>query len=163
VRPIKKMDFRVFQHATEHPDKVGLALRFVSGTDTVSSSKAEGYYGNPIVILETSIGNRKELEDFWERAGAAGLYAGVEENLEERINEEGVLHIRFDKQKAVGGVLCLSAGDDVVLARGRVLTRVKGQDIRASRDSAIVEMRTFLRGKMSPSGDGPRTIEDSDS
>jgi hypothetical protein len=138
------MDFRVFQHATEDRDKVLSALRTVSGAGEVKDIRADGCHGNPILILEAAIANRAELEGFWERLRAFSLVCGVGENLEERINDEGELFIRFDKQDAVAGRLALSSGDDVILAWGRVLTRVRGQDVRADRGTAIEVMRRFL-------------------
>ena len=138
------MGFRIFQHATEDRDKVLSALRAVAGPGEVGETRAAGYHGNPIFILETAMGGRAELEGFWERVRSSGLCGGVAENLEERINDEGELFIRFDKQMAVGGTLALSSGEDVVVAHGRVLATVKGQDVRADRGGAIEVMRYFL-------------------
>jgi RNA binding exosome subunit len=144
-RPVRRLDFRVFQHATEDLVKVMAALRFVSGSAEAAENRAEGYHGNPISVLEVSVTGRAALEEFWGRLRLAGLCAGVSENLEERISEGGELFIRFDKQEAVSGRLALSSGDDVVLARGRVLATVKGQEARADRAEAVEVMRGFLR------------------
>ena len=153
-RPIQRLDFRVFQHATEDRGKVALALRLVSGTPEATERRAEGYHGNPIIVLETAVSGRTGLDDFWARLRAAGLCGGVEENLEERINDSGELFIRFDKQEAVQGRLALSSGDDVVLSRGRVLSSVRGQQVRADRAGAVEVMRAFLNelGKNEGSG-----------
>jgi len=144
TRPVRKLSFRVFQHSTEDLDKVVSALRLVAGTDKVSESHAEGYYGNPIRILEAEIGSRKEVDGFWERVKAAGIIPALAENLVERINSEGELHIRFDKQEAVKGRLRLSSGDDVVTARGRVMRNVSGRELRADGIAATEEMERFL-------------------
>jgi len=144
ARPIRRLDLRVFQHATEDREKVVSALRFVSGTNEARESRAEGYHGNTIVILEAPLTGRAELEDFWRRVRDFGLCSGIGENLEERINDDGELFIRFDKQQAILGKLALSPGDDVVLARGRVLATVKGQEVRADRAGAAEVMRAFL-------------------
>ena len=144
-RPIRRLDFRVFQHATEDRGKVALALGLVSGTAEATESRAEGYHGNPIIVLETTVSGRAPIDDFWARLRSARLCGGVEENLEERINDSGELFIRFDKQEAVQGRLALSSGDDVVLGRGRVLSTVRGQQVRADRAGAVEVMRAFLR------------------
>ena len=144
-RPLRRLDLRVYQHATEDREKVVAALRLVAGDGEPAARRAEGYYGNPIVIWETGVSGRADLEGFWGRLRDAGLCPGLEENLEERTNEAGELFIRFDKQEAVAGRLALSQGDDVVSARGRVLATVKGQEKRADRDLAIEIMRAFLR------------------
>jgi RNA binding exosome subunit len=144
TRPVRKLSFRVFQHATEDLDKVVSALKFVSGTDKVRESRAEGYYGNPIRILEADIGSRKEMDDFWSRVKTAGLYPALAENLVERINNEGELYIRFDKQEAVKGRLRLSSGDDVITARGRIMRNESGRELRADGIAAAEEMERFL-------------------
>lgn len=143
-RPIRQMEFRVFQHATEDRDKVLAALRSVAGPCEVSDTRAEGYHGNPIIVIETAITSRADIDALWERVRSFGLCRGVGENLEERINDGGELFLRFDKQQAVAGRLELSFGDDVIRARGRVLVTVKGQDVRADRNAAVDVMRQFL-------------------
>jgi len=155
-RPIRRLDFRVFQHATEDLVKVMAALRLVSGTAEAVESRAEGYHGNPILVLEAAVTGRAGLDDFWARLRTAGLCGGVEENLEERINDAGELFIRFDKQEAVQGRLALSLGDDVVLGRGRVLSTVRGQQVRADRAGAVEVMRAFLRELEKSEGSGFR-------
>jgi RNA binding exosome subunit len=143
--PVRRLDFRVFQHATEDGERVAGALRFVSGAGAIRTSRAAGYHGNPITILETEIATRKDIEAFLERVRQAGLFPGLEQNLEERINDQGELYMRFDKQKAVEGSLELSAGDDVVAARSRVFGTVGRMEVRQDRDGAITVMRAFLK------------------
>ena len=143
--PVRRLDLRVFQHATEDGERVAGALRFVSGAGEPRFLRAAGYHGNPITIIETELGSRKDIEAFWERVRQSGLFPGLEQNLEERINEAGELFIRFDKQKAVMGVLELSAGDDVIAARARVFGTAGGQEVRQDRDGAILVMRAFLK------------------
>jgi RNA binding exosome subunit len=144
--PVRRLDFRVFQHATEDGERVSGALRFVSGAGTYRCSRAEGYHGNPITIIETELSSRRDIELFWERLLRAGLFSGLEQNLEERINDSGELFIRFDKQRAVEGALELSAGDDVIAARSRVFGTVNGREVRVGREGAIAVMRAFLTG-----------------
>ena len=144
ARPVRRLDFRVFRHVTEDHGRVLAALAFVSGTGGANESRAEGFHGNTILILEVCLTGRAELEAFWERVREAGLCPGLSENLEERINEAGELFIRFDKQEAVKGNLGLSNGDDVIQARGRVLATVKGQEARVDQNGAVEVMRAFL-------------------
>lgn len=146
TRPVRRLDIRVFLHATENRDRVLAALRFVTGSGEYRESRAEGYHGNPIIIFETTLGSRKEIDQFWARAQEAGTFPGLEENLEERVNDDGELFIRFEKQKAVEGSLVLSTGDDVIAARARVFDNVDGQEKRADRSAAIRVMREFLKG-----------------
>jgi len=148
--PVRRLDVRVFQHATEDRERVVGALRRVSGTDEFRCSRADGHHGNPIAILETELTSRKDIEMFWGRLRDAGLFPGLEENLEERINDAGELFIRFDKQKAVEGALELSAGDDVIAARSRVFGVVNGRDVRVGRNDAIEVMRAFLEDERVP-------------
>lgn len=146
TRPVRRLDVRVFLHATENRDRVLAALRFVTGTGEFRESRAEGYHGNPIMIFEIELGSRKDIDQFWARAREAGIFPGLEENLEERVNDDGELFIRFEKQNALEGRLVLSTGDDVIAARARVFELVDGQEKRADRSAAIRVMREFLKG-----------------
>ncbi|MEM4728318.1 MAG: RNA-binding domain-containing protein [Thermoplasmata archaeon] len=142
---IKEVLLRTFEHATESHEKVLLALETISGSKDYRQTLAEGYYGNRIAVLETVLTSKEAVGAFWERLRSRGLLAGIEENLEERVNDSGELFLRFDKQAAVEGRLVLSQGDDVVIARARVRGFPTGAPTRCRRDRVIEEVRHFLR------------------
>ena len=64
---ILNVHFRVFSHATEDEAKVIQALKFASGSDEIKREVTEGYHGNPIIILEVFIKEKRRSKDFFSR------------------------------------------------------------------------------------------------
>ena len=104
------IDVRVFAHATEDPEKVLAAVRNILplelGEDVVfRKTLLTGHHGNPIVVLEKRLTDKKELplvlEGIGERLTVLDkemLASDLRRHLERRD-----LYLRFDKQAAFQG------------------------------------------------------------
>ncbi len=152
--PLTYIYIKAFKHATESRDKVLLALETVGGQRECRETVAQGYYGNPISVIELVLKSREEVEAFWERIRDAGLREAIVASLEERVSEKGELFLRFDKQEAVKGRLALSSGDDVVTVRVRVTPVSRGKPVHRSRAAALNELRRSLGEPESQSSAG---------
>lgn len=105
--PVAYVDLRVFAHATEDLDKVTSAVRNVLPTElgeTVVFSKSvlSGHHGNPIILLETKIKDKKAAQAVLEKL-AQDLRSSDKELLKSEIErhlEKGNLYMRLDKQSA---------------------------------------------------------------
>ena len=118
---IQRMDFRVFCHATENEDRVRRALSFVTGSNEIRTTKAEGFHGNRILIFETELGAKESMR-FAERLKRSGILAALDDRLGERVDEACILHLRFDKQKACMESLELAEHDDVIAMKAKLGT-----------------------------------------
>jgi len=118
---IKQVTLRVHVHATESEEKVRKALAFVAGRAAVETTSAKGYYGNPIRVMVCTLKKRADISAFFARLRENGVLQEVLLHLEERVDEDGVLHMRFDKQEAYMGRLKLVSGGDVISVRCRVV------------------------------------------
>jgi len=113
-------------HSTEDVKRVTSALRFLLPMDdsyVVDESQVEGHYGNKIVLLEMKVTNRRDVMRFVDLLHdrlAAGDLARLRSELVERVDDECVLHIRFDKQETFMGRLALARGPDVISARLKI-------------------------------------------
>jgi len=79
----------------------------------VDESRVEGHYGNEIVLLEAKVTNKRDVRCFVDLLCdrlTAGDLARLRSELGERVDDECVLHIRFDKQEAFRGRLALARG-----------------------------------------------------
>jgi RNA binding exosome subunit len=112
----QRMDFRVFCHATESEEKVRKALTFVTTTDVVKTRKAQGFHGNPIIVMESSISG-KSLKSFIENLKSSGAMKGLSDRIEERVADDCCLYLRFDKQKAFSEELEIVQHDDVIASK----------------------------------------------
>jgi RNA binding exosome subunit len=118
--PIGYIDIRVFAHATEEVDKVLTAVRNAIPAelvDTVNFTKKSltGHHGNPIILLETRIKDRKDSQETFAKL-ASNLSIMDKEQLNTEIFqhlEKGNLYIRFDKQSAYVDKLKLSSADPI--------------------------------------------------
>jgi RNA binding exosome subunit len=120
--PVAYIDMRVLAHATEDVDKVLTAARSILPPEQVDSvvfsrSSLTGYHGNPIVLIETRIRDRRLAQAVLERL-ASGLNMMDKEFLSSKIPqhlEKGNLYLRLDKQAAFQGVFRFSSSDPIHL------------------------------------------------
>lgn len=120
--PIAYIDIRVFAHATEDLDRVLTAARNTlpnESTDTVIFKKTNltGHHGNPIVLFETRIKEKKMVQAVFEKL-SSGLSILDRELLSSEITrhlDNANLYIRINKQSAYLNELKLSYTDPIHL------------------------------------------------
>lgn len=120
--PILYIDVRAFAHATEDPDRVLNAVHNILPAESASTvalkkSSLTGHHGNPIVLFETRIKDRKVAHGVFEKL-SSGLSLLDKESLSREITqhvEKGNLYIRLDKQSAYLNELRLSPSDPIRL------------------------------------------------
>lgn len=134
------LEFRAHCHATEEESRVREAFAFVTGVEDPEVSKAEGYHGNPILVLTATLENSPDIAAFWERAKAEGQLEVVLRELDKRVDDDCNLFARFDKQEAYQGRLRLARHDDVISMRGKVAA------YPAKRSLALDAAREYLEG-----------------
>jgi RNA-binding protein len=111
---------RVLCQATEVPDKVREALAVVMGPVAPSSTTLEGQWGQPILALEAELSGAMAAARVKHFLADAAVGERLRKELPRRLDDECVLHIRFDKQRAAEGALALGQGDDSILFRAKV-------------------------------------------
>lgn len=118
-----------FIHATEDEDKVLEAIgtlipEEVDEEDVIFDiAETSGYFGNPIKVVNVEIKRSKAVRAFLSELRellSEGDRRYLLENLDEKVDEEGTLYIRFSKQKAYLGELEIDEGEDVIQVRIKV-------------------------------------------
>ncbi|MEM1658684.1 MAG: RNA-binding domain-containing protein [Candidatus Jordarchaeales archaeon] len=126
------IEFQVFAHSTEDPDKVIKALFFLSDEKLeVAKEKVRGHYGNEVIIFRAKASGR-EAEKIVRRLASLMSEedkAKIGRQLSLRCDGHGNLFLRFDKQKAYLGEVRLSDYEDVVRAKIK-FSRNKLEEIR---------------------------------
>ena len=120
--PVAYIDVRVFAHATEDLDKVLTAARNIlppEQVDTIVFKKSDltGHHGNPIVLLEARIKDKKTTKTTLEKI-ASSLSMLDKEQLSNDVAqhlEKGNLYLRLDKQLLFQGDFRLSPTEAVHL------------------------------------------------
>ena len=118
--PIGYIEIRVFAHATEDTEKVLVAVRntlpeAVGESVVFERTALTGHHGNPIVLFEAKLEDRKMLPSALQRIGSR-LTTLDKETLDSELKlhlEKGNLYLRFDKQQAFLGELRFSSNDPI--------------------------------------------------
>ena len=132
---------RVFCHATEDLDRVKAALENAVGKSEVKITRTEGHHGNPIVILESTVEESDDIDEFFSRLGKQNVDE-ILSSLSSRMDEACNLFIRLDKQAAFKGEIRFGS-DDVISVRIRVRSYPSRIDIATS------AVRDYLGGRKS--------------
>lgn len=130
---------RVFVHATEDEPRVRDALLWVLGLlgekdaeHRVDRNRAKGHWGNEILILEAALKKQAEIERCWARVlEDAAVRSAVASNLDRHLDEDGALHLRVDKQAAVGRLVALTGGSDAIVLQAKLEQFAPKTDVKA--------------------------------
>jgi len=116
------VEIRVFAHATEDPERVLTAIRNIlpkESIDTVTYKKADltGHHGNPIILYETKIKEKKTVQAAFQKlcSGLSVLDKEILANEVQQHMDKGNLYVRLDKQSAYLNELKLSSADPIHL------------------------------------------------
>ena len=122
------IEVRAFCHATEEEERVVAALRTVMREGEFRREKLEGHFGNPLLVLKARAEGAQAMA-VWSRLVAV---IGKDEalgDLEERLDDEGVYHLRIDKQKAFLGEIGKASSEDVISLRAKVAAFPNRRDV----------------------------------
>lgn len=121
---IRSISLRAIVHATEDVERVKRAVQNIASSDVeIAETKMLGHFGNPIVILQTSIEGKKACEGFI-KSLKAGLTPEdsqrLKKELEMRVDNDCYLYLRFDKQALYRGSVQLAEGEDAIALRVKI-------------------------------------------
>jgi RNA binding exosome subunit len=119
---IHGITLRAIAQATESEERVKTALSLFLSGDEIETIKTEGHYGNPITIFQAQIKGRncrRFIELLKSKLNENDLKRLKSESCE-RIDEDCVLHIRFDKQAAYKGIVQLATTTDTIAAHIKI-------------------------------------------
>lgn len=135
------IEFKTYCHATESLEKVKKALFFIIGDDVeVEEEEAEGYFGNPILILTGKISRNREMDSFFDRLPESDIETLVDE-IPRRVDDRCNFYIRFDKEKAYEEEVEFCQGSNTIRTRARV------ESYPASRENAMEKLERYLSEK----------------
>ena len=112
---IHRVTFRAFAAATEDDERIKNALSVFVPLDSISVTYVEGYFGNPMKILEVVLRKREGLSFFQmlrELLPKEDLQR-LRREVPERISGTE-FHLRLDKQAAYEGIVRLTDSKDAI-------------------------------------------------
>lgn len=119
--PIRWAEARTYCHATEDEGRVETALAFAFPVGSTVREAMEGHFGNPLVRLVRRIEDRESIRELWSHWSAAGVADLLREDVEARVDEDGVLHFRVDKQAAYQGRFERAKDSDAIDVRLKMI------------------------------------------
>jgi len=119
--PIRRIEARTYCHATEEEERVATALLFAVPEGETSREPLEGHFGNSLVRLTRRVEKRPGIRAVWERWYAAGVPTAIAHDVEARMDQDGVLHFRLDKQAAYQERLELAKDSDPIDVRLKLI------------------------------------------
>jgi hypothetical protein len=119
--PIRWIEARTYCHATEDETRVDQALAFLAPEGETVREVLEGHFGNTLVRLTRRLEDRRSIRGLWDRWSAAGLTESIARDVDARVDEEGILHFRVDKQAAVQERLALATHPDAIDVRLKLI------------------------------------------
>ena len=126
-------------YATENEDLIHDVMMELTGADDecFDVDISEGLHGNPITVIDVNLRHSKEFERLFRNIGAGPLQ-DVLDNIEDRVDDDCILYMRIDKQKAVGGIYEISHSGDVISITAKVVAHP------AKKEIAVENARQYL-------------------
>ncbi|WP_172632572.1 RNA-binding protein [Methanohalophilus mahii] len=131
---------RVTAHATEDRDRVVSSLKFLlpdiirnsSDIDNqINTLVVDGHYGNPMVLYSLDLKRKAETSAFMDRLVSELSKSQREElvrQLDERLDDQLMLHLRFSKQEAYSGKLVTESSSDAIAVKIKIATYPKDRN-----------------------------------
>jgi RNA-binding protein len=140
---IHHISFRVIAHSTEERSRVmdalGLFLKSSlrekvpdSLATRVDAIDAEGHYGNPITIYSIQLTRKHDtmaFADFVHKNMTSDDIKTLRDEMPERLDDDQVFHLRFDKQEAYLGNVKLVSSSDAITAKVKIETYPKNREM----------------------------------
>ncbi|MGA1849040.1 MAG: RNA-binding domain-containing protein [Thermoplasmatota archaeon] len=125
ARRYHELRLSFFIQATEDEEKVLQAVANLLGMDPsplVNRSNAEGVHHNPIILLSIELKKEREIRAVLERWETTDFWQESKKDIDDRLDEDLVYHVRVDKEKAFGGDIALWKGGESIDIRLKVAT-----------------------------------------
>ncbi|WP_406671281.1 RNA-binding protein [Methanolobus sp. ZRKC4] len=138
---IHYIDLRVISHSTEDFSRVRKALDFFlrnaigrsedAVTDElVDVTDIEGHYGNSSVMLSSQITRKSDvvkIASFIRGHLSPDDVERLRSEMPDRLDDDQLFHIRFDKQAASLGKLVLTSSSDAIIMKLKIATYPKNR------------------------------------
>ena len=156
--PFHKLTLRAFAHQTEFLTVVREAVLFLASphaalSENLKETTTEGYHGNRITVLELEVSRQCKIRDFFQRVIEANGPERMLLELDERMDDDCQLHMRFDKDRVVMGMKMAEKGDPegmnmaYRLSRGENVIKavLKVRAYPARKSAAVETLKTLIK------------------
>ena len=141
---LHRITWRATCTALSHLDAIADAMAWLIGDpDEVFFDKSKSYHGPELILIEASTKKKKQALRSLARLGVEQLNT-VQSTLNERIDNEHVIHFRLDLKELIGGNIVLSSGSSTGQIKGQAKVEVyPGQSVESQIQSTIDEAKSL--------------------
>ena len=125
-------------YATEDEDLLCRMTSGISGIEELDIDVSEGLHGNPITVIDATLNKNKQYAVLFENLGE-DIVSQILENIEDKVDDDCILYVRLDKQKAVCGEFRIAHGGDVVSVTAKIMSHP------ARKEVAVETVSSYLR------------------
>ena len=138
-------------YATEDENLIHDVMEELTGIeddDCFDIDVSEGLHGNPITVIDANLSHNKEYERLFRNIGEGPL-SSVLDQIEDRVDDDCILYMRLDKQKAVQGIYEISHTGDVISITAKIVAHP------AKKEIAVKNAKEYLTRMLLPSERAP--------
>ena len=134
--PFHYVDLRAFCYATEDDKRVEQALRtFLPEEVEIQRAESEGHHGDRIVVFSARVENADEMRHVLSKVAELDDVDALISELDQRVDDNCSLFLRFDKQDAYRGEVAVGEG---------ITFRAKVEAYPAKKEAAVENARETL-------------------
>lgn len=133
---------QTFCYSTEDENLIHDTMAQLIGKDEFDAEVCEGEHGNRMIILQDEMRKQKEFVTMFS-ALPSPLIERVSKEADDRVDDDCILYIRLDKQKAVTGKYTMAHHGDVISITAKIVSHPARKEI------AVRNLREFL-SKLTP-------------
>ncbi len=126
-------------YATEDEDLLCDVVSGMTGVEELDVDVSEGLHNNPLTVIDANLSKNKEYATLFTTLGK-DIAMSILDGIEDRVDDDCVFYVRFDKQKAVCGEYEISHGGDVISLTAKIMAHP------AKKDVAIGIIKDYLLG-----------------
>ena len=135
---LHRITWRATCTALSHLDAIADAMAWLIGDpDEVFFDKSKSYHGPELILIEASTKKKKQALRSLARLGVEQLNT-VQSTLNERIDNEHVIHFRLDLNELIGGILSYPVGVQPVKSRDK--PRLKSTRVNLSNHKSSLRL-----------------------
>ena len=110
---------QTFCYATEDRELLEEVMCSLVDPESMSEDISEGEHGNVTVIIESRLTKQREFTELFSKFPAE-ILDYIIDDIDNRVDEDCILYLRLDKQKAVQGIYEVAHHGDVIAITGKV-------------------------------------------
>ena len=110
---------QTFVYATEDRELIEETMCNLVDPEVMSEDISEGEHGNETIIIEARYTKQREFADLFSKL-PQGIIDYILEDIDNRVDEDCILYLRLDKQKAVQGIYEVAHHGDVIAITGKI-------------------------------------------